>query len=48
MPTATPSVLVFDVNETLVDIDSLTPLFGEWFGDAGCSANGSLSSSCTR
>ena len=33
MPTATPSVLVFDVNETLVDIDSLAPLFGEKFGD---------------
>jgi 2-haloacid dehalogenase len=28
-----PSVLVFDVNETLIDIDSLAPLFGEWFGD---------------
>ncbi|ORA76420.1 haloacid dehalogenase, type II [Mycobacterium heidelbergense] len=28
-----PSVLVFDVNETLVDIDSLAPLFGERFGD---------------
>ena len=32
-PRATPSVLVFDVNETLVDIDSLAPLFGEKFGD---------------
>ncbi|HWS94562.1 MAG TPA: haloacid dehalogenase type II [Mycobacterium sp.] len=28
-----PSVLVFDVNETLLDIDSLAPLFGGWFGD---------------
>jgi 2-haloacid dehalogenase len=28
-----PSVLVFDVNETLVDIESLAPLFGETFGD---------------
>ncbi|OBF03932.1 haloacid dehalogenase, type II [Mycobacterium sp. ACS4054] len=28
-----PSVLVFDVNETLVDIESLSPLFGEVFGD---------------
>jgi 2-haloacid dehalogenase len=28
-----PSVLVFDVNETLLDIDSLAPLFGEMFGD---------------
>lgn len=28
-----PSVLVFDVNETLVDIDSLAPLFAELFGD---------------
>jgi 2-haloacid dehalogenase len=32
MPT-TPSVLVFDVNETLIDIDSMAPLFGELFGD---------------
>lgn len=29
----TPPVLVFDVNETLVDIDSLAPLFTELFGD---------------
>ncbi len=29
----TPSVLVFDVNETLLDIDSIAPLFGELFGD---------------
>lgn len=28
-----PSVLVFDVNETLVDIGSLAPLFEERFGD---------------
>lgn len=28
-----PSVLVFDVNETLVDIESLSPLFGDVFGD---------------
>lgn len=28
-----PSVLVFDVNETLLDLESLAPLFGEWFGD---------------
>lgn len=27
------SVLVFDVNETLIDIDSIAPLFGELFGD---------------
>ncbi|MCV7102508.1 haloacid dehalogenase type II [Mycobacterium palustre] len=33
MPTAAPPVVVFDVNETLLDIDSLAPLFGEWFGD---------------
>jgi len=31
----TPSVLVFDVNETLIDIDSIAPLFGELFGDEG-------------
>jgi 2-haloacid dehalogenase len=29
----TPSVLVFDVNETLIDIEALAPLFGEHFGD---------------
>jgi 2-haloacid dehalogenase len=29
-----PSVLVFDVNETLIDIDSMTPLFARIFGDA--------------
>lgn len=29
----TPSVLVFDVNETLIDIDSMAPLFAEVFGD---------------
>lgn len=28
-----PTVLVFDVNETLVDIDSIAPLFDELFGD---------------
>ncbi|OBF49589.1 haloacid dehalogenase, type II [Mycobacterium sp. 852002-53434_SCH5985345] len=28
-----PSVLVFDVNETLVDIDSLAPLFSDLFAD---------------
>lgn len=31
--TPRPSVLVFDVNETLIDIDSIAPLFGELFGD---------------
>jgi 2-haloacid dehalogenase len=30
---APPSVLVFDVNETLIDIESIAPLFGELFGD---------------
>ena len=33
--TSTPSVLVFDVNETLIDIDSIAPLFEQIFGDAG-------------
>lgn len=33
MPTTAPSVLVFDVNETLLDIESLAPLFDERFGD---------------
>lgn len=32
-PEHPPSVLVFDVNETLVDIDSLAPLFTDLFGD---------------
>lgn len=31
--TKAPSVLVFDVNETLIDIESLTPLFERIFGD---------------
>jgi 2-haloacid dehalogenase len=30
---AQPSVLVFDVNETLLDIESIAPLFAELFGD---------------
>jgi 2-haloacid dehalogenase len=28
-----PAVLVFDVNETLIDIEAMTPLFAEIFGD---------------
>jgi 2-haloacid dehalogenase len=28
-----PSVLVFDVNETLIDLDSMNPLFARVFGD---------------
>ncbi|BBZ47312.1 haloacid dehalogenase type II [Mycobacterium parmense] len=28
-----PSVLVFDVNETLIDLESIAPLFAELFGD---------------
>jgi 2-haloacid dehalogenase len=31
--TKAPSVLVFDVNETLTDIESLTPMFERIFGD---------------
>lgn len=31
--TTRPSVLIFDVNETLIDIDSIAPLFGALFGD---------------
>jgi 2-haloacid dehalogenase len=31
--TAAPSVLVFDVNETLIDIESVAPLFERLFGD---------------
>jgi 2-haloacid dehalogenase len=30
---AAPSVLVFDVNETLLDIDSMAPIFERVFGD---------------
>ena len=30
-----PGVLVFDVNETLLDIESLTPHFERIFGDPG-------------
>jgi 2-haloacid dehalogenase len=32
--TPSPSVLVFDVNETLIDIESLAPVFEQIFGDA--------------
>ena len=32
--TVAPSVLVFDVNETLIDIDAMAPLFEQIFGDA--------------
>ncbi len=28
-----PSIIVFDVNETLLDIDTLAPLFARLFGD---------------
>ncbi|WP_425583445.1 hypothetical protein, partial [Streptosporangium oxazolinicum] len=28
-----PSVLVFDVNETLIDFESMNPLFERIFGD---------------
>jgi 2-haloacid dehalogenase len=30
---AAPSIVVFDVNETLLDIESITPFFEEKFGD---------------
>ncbi|HZQ53269.1 MAG TPA: haloacid dehalogenase type II [Bryobacteraceae bacterium] len=29
-----PSILVFDVNETLLDIEAMAPLFAQLFGDA--------------
>jgi 2-haloacid dehalogenase len=32
--TAAPTLLVFDVNETLIDIDAIAPLFEQIFGDA--------------
>ena len=31
--TTRPSVLVFDVNETLIDFESMDPLFEKIFGD---------------
>ena len=31
--TGTPSVIVFDVNETLIDIESIGPFFERKFGD---------------
>ena len=31
--TATPAVLVFDVNETLIDIESIAPVFERIVGD---------------
>ncbi len=33
--TEMPSVLIFDVNETLIDIEALSPLFAQILGDAG-------------
>jgi 2-haloacid dehalogenase len=33
VPSPSPAVLVFDVNETLLDIDAVTPLFAQIFGD---------------
>ena len=30
-----PTVIVFDVNETLIDITTLEPLFDRLFGDPG-------------
>jgi len=31
---ARPSVLVFDVNETLIDIEAMAPVFEQTLGDA--------------
>lgn len=39
MASKAPSVLVFDVNETLLDVDALTPLFAKLFGDADAKAS---------
>ncbi len=33
-PFQKPSILVFDVNETLIDIESIGPVFQRLFGDA--------------
>jgi len=30
-----PRILVFDVNETLLDVQALEPLFADAFGDGG-------------
>ncbi|MEU7696091.1 haloacid dehalogenase type II [Microbispora hainanensis] len=34
IPAGEPSILVFDVNETLIDFESMNPLFQRVFGDA--------------
>ena len=40
---AAPSVLVFDVNETLIDIESIAPVFERILGDrAGRCGSGSI------
>jgi hypothetical protein len=33
-----PSVLIFDVNETLIDLEVMSPLFERVFGDKGSTA----------
>jgi hypothetical protein len=35
-----PSVLVFDLNETLIDFDSMSSLFERIFDEKKCCANG--------
>jgi len=42
-----PSVLIFDVNETLIDFESMSPLFESIFGKNAFSANGWGTWSCT-
>lgn len=34
IPPSAPSVIVFDVNETLIDLTTLAPFFGRLFGEA--------------
>ena len=36
-----PRIIVFDVNETLLDVDALKPHFARAFGDELCCASGS-------
>ena len=43
-----PSICVFDVNETLLDIEFLAPLFQRLFGDRRSCASGLDSSSSTQ
>ena len=43
-----PSICVFDVNGTLLDIEYIAPVFQRLFGDFMCFASGSGGLSFTR